>query len=140
MTGIKARNLIIGLFLLSALLGTIQLLIQTIDQFRHPARAPLHGLAEQFTGLMPAFRGIPRAGYFTDKDPEFPVTIAQFEQAQYVLAPTVLELNNTDLPLVIFDCRSPAACLENIKRLKLMPVSVSNSGLVLAVNPKFVQR
>jgi hypothetical protein len=49
------------------------------------------------------------------------LAIAQFEQAQYMLAPTVLDLNHTQYHWVIFDCTSPQVAMEAIKHLGLTP-------------------
>lgn len=133
---LNIKNALLVFLVLSAALSAGQLTARTIHQGRNSARAPLHSLAAQFEGLRGAFANVRRAGYYTDKNPELPLVIAQFEQAQYILAPSVLELNNTSLPLIIFDCTSPAVALAKIQELGLTPVSASNTGLILAVNPK----
>ncbi len=121
--GMTMRKSFLVCIFLSLLISLSQLTVRAIMQYAHPAAMPLHSLAAQFTG------------YYTDKNMELPLAIAQFEQAQYVLAPTVLELNNTALPLVIFDCTSPAIALAKIKTLGFQPVSANDSGIVLALNP-----
>lgn len=108
--------------------------MRSVNQYLHPSKTPLHSLASQFVPLKKVFSGVPRAGYYSDKNMEHPLALAQFQQAQYVLAPTVLELNNTGLPLVIFDCTSPEAAITKIKDLHLEPVSASSTGLILAVH------
>ncbi|MBI4308715.1 MAG: hypothetical protein HY591_00115 [Candidatus Omnitrophica bacterium] len=133
---INRMHIFTALFVLSALISLVQLTGRTIQQQTQRPAMPLHSLTEQFMGLEKAFAHAARAGYYTDKNMEHPLAIAQFEQAQYVLAPTVLELNNTSLPLIIFDCTSPAAALAKIKELKLIPVSANNTGIILAVNPR----
>lgn len=124
------------IFGLSTAWSVIQLSRHTLDVMTHPQGMPLHALSEQFTGLQGAFKNVPRAGYYSDKNMDIPVAIAQFEQAQFVLAPTVLELNNTNLPLIIFDCTSAQVALDKIKELKLTPISASSTGIILAINPK----
>ena len=133
--GMTMRKSFLVCIFLSLLISLSQLTVRAIMQYAHPAAMPLHSLAAQFTGLQSTLAHIPRAGYYTDKNMELPLAIAQFEQAQYVLAPTVLELNNTALPLVIFDCTSPAIALAKIKTLGFQPVSANDSGIVLALNP-----
>ena len=122
----------------SILISLIQLSLRTIGEQSPGAQMGLHTLAYQFIPLQNIFKNIPRAGYYTDKNLEHPLAIAQYEQAQYVLAPTVLELGNTQLPLIIVDCTTPQIALEKIKKLKLTPISASPSGIILAVNPKFL--
>ena len=139
MNKVNAPKIILALLLLSAFLSFTGSTLRAISQQAHPAAFPLHSLAAQFIGLEKVFTGLPRAGYYTDKNMDIPLAVAQFEQAQYVLAPTVLELNNTSLPLIIFDCTTPQISMNKIKELKLTPVSFSNSGIILAVNPKGLQ-
>ena len=135
MPPLNVKNAALGLLALSAAVSTVELAGRSLNHYLHPSPAPLHSLAAQFIGLQKVFAGVSRAGYYTDKNLDFPIAIAQFEQAQYVLAPTVLELNNTSLPLVIFDCTTPAIALAKIKELNLTPVSASNTGIILAMSP-----
>ncbi len=124
---------------LSATVSAVQLTGRTVKQQLNPSRAPLHSLAEQFAGLKQFFAGVPRAGYLTDKNPENPVVIAQFEQAQYILAPTILELNNASLPVVICDFADPNVSVPKLKKFQLTPVSASNTGLILAVRANLAE-
>lgn len=130
------QKILLGLFLISALISILALAGRTVSQMTHPAAMPLHSLSAQFEGLQKGFANVPRAGYYSDKNMDIPLAIAQFQQAQFMLAPTVLELNNTSLPLIIFDCTTPQVALAKIKELKLTPISASNTGIILAVNPK----
>lgn len=93
-------------------------------------------LGDQFKEIAPLINHLRRAGYYTDKDLEDRRAIAQFEQAQYILAPTILDLNNTQYPLVIFDCSTPQVALQKINELGLKPLSMNNLGVILALNPK----
>ena len=133
---INKRNIVLSLFACSALFSLMGLVVRTFTQITNPSKTPLHSLSAQFQGLEKVFAHLPRAGYYSDKNMEIPLAIAQFEQAQYVLAPTVLQLNNTSLPLVIFDCTSPAVAMAKIKELKFVPISASNTGIILAANPQ----
>ena len=74
-------------------------------------------------------------GYYTDKNIDETLAIAQFEQAQYLLAPTILDLNNTSTPLIIFDCSDPKIAMTKIQELGLTALSANNYGIVLAYNP-----
>ena len=130
------KTVLTALFVACAMVSLFQSVIRAVQQRTEPS-VPLHSLTREFTGLTQAFAHIERAGYYSDKNMDFPLAIAQFEQAQYVLAPTVLELNNTSLPVVIFDCATAKAALDKIKELKLIPVSANTSGIVLAVNPNW---
>jgi len=131
------KKLKITFFICLCLIAAFNLLTayaQAILQLQDRTSIPLHSLGYQFMGLEKVFKDIRSVGYYTDKDLDQPLAIAQFEQAQYMLAPTVLELNNTRYHWMIFDCTSPQTALEVIKRLKFIPMK-SNHGIILAINP-----
>ncbi len=110
---------------------------QAIVQLKDRTTIPLHSLGFQFLGLENVFKGVRTVGYYTDKDLNNTLAIAQFEQAQYMLAPTVLDLNHTEYRWVIFDCTSPLVAKEAIERLGLTPEKF-NHGIILAFNPNGV--
>ena len=99
----------------------------------HPT-VPLHSLGYTFIGLDQMLKNVPAIGYLTDKNIESPLTIAQFEQAQYVLAPTMVMLNQSNYPFVILDCSTPEIAMAKIQELKLQPLKM-NKGIILALNP-----
>jgi len=108
---------------------------QAINQLQDRTSIPLHSLGFQFMGLENVFKGVRTVGYYTDKDLSNSLAIAQFEQAQYMLAPTVLDLNpSTQYHWVIVDCTSLQAAKEAIQRMGLTPLKF-NHGIILAFNP-----
>ena len=132
------RNIILGLLGLCVLVNTGQLTSQVIHHQQHIQDLHPHNLGDQFQGLQTVFGNVPRIGYYTDKNIEDPVVIAQFEQAQYHLAPTMLDLNHTDYPFVILNCSSPQVAIDKMKELKLQPIKISNQGAIIAINPKII--
>lgn len=134
------RNLKITFLLALLLAAAFNLFLayaQATVQFQDHTSIPLHSLGFQFMGLENVFKGIRTVGYYTDKDLNNPLAIAQFEQAQYMLVPTVLDLNHTQYRWVIFDCTSPQAAMEAIQHLGLTPLK-ANHGIILAFNPNGV--
>jgi hypothetical protein len=125
------HKLILAVLIAIILLNTGQLGLQII---KHQQRKS-NFLGDQFKGLESIIKGQRIVGYYTDKNMDETLAIAQFEQAQYVLAPIVLDLNHTNYPFVIFDCTSPQVALNKITELKLRPVKASNTGIILTVNP-----
>ena len=107
---------------------------QAIFQLQDRTTIPLHSLGFQFMGLENVFKDVRTVGYYTDKDLTQPLAIAQFEQAQYMLAPTILDLNHTEYHWIILDCTSSQVAMETIKRLGLTPLKTRN-GIILAFNP-----
>jgi hypothetical protein len=129
------KVILIGLILCAAF-SSAQLTLQVVAHQTHPAAAPLHTLGQKFQGLEKVLNNQRAIGYYTDKNIEHPLVIAQFEQAQYLLAPAVLDLNNTDHPFVIFDCSSAEIAIAKMKELKLIPLKANNVGIILAANPQ----
>jgi hypothetical protein len=111
--------------------------IQAITESQDRTTVPLHSLGYQFLGLENVFKGEHTVGYYTDKNLDNPLAIAQFEQAQYMLVPTVLDLNHTQYHWVIFDCTTPQVAMETIKNLGFTPLKAHN-GIILAYNPSGV--
>lgn len=94
---------------------------------------PLHKLAEPFQQLASLFQNQHEASYLTDKDIEIPTVIAQYQLAQYSLAPTLLHLNKVQGPLVLIDASSKESAQHFVEKYRLTPLKISPTGLVLAV-------
>jgi hypothetical protein len=123
---------------LTAILNLFTAYSQAIAQLKDRTSIPLHSLGFQFLGLENVFKDVRTVGYYTDKDlsitSQNTLAIAQYEQAQYMLAPTVLDLNHTQYHWVILDCTSPQVAMETIKSLGFTPLKIHN-GIILAFNP-----
>jgi hypothetical protein len=90
----------------------------------------------KFTGLKSVLNHAEYIGYYTDKDLDNRQDAAQFAQAQYILAPIILDLNNTDHEYILFDCSSLAVTLDKIQELGILPMRRNQFGIVLARNPQ----
>ena len=137
------RNLKIVFFIFLLLAAAFNLLTaytQAIGELTDHKSIPLHSLGFQFRGLENVFKGVHTVGYFTDKDlVKDTIANAQYEQAQYMLAPTVLDLNHTQYHWVIFDCTSPQVAMDAIKNLGLTPLKI-HTGIILALNPNGINQ
>ena len=130
----KLRIWFWGAVLVACAFNLVQDYAQAIGQLNDTKSVPLHSLGFQFLGLDKIFKGVRTVGYYTDKDLDNPLAVAQFEQAQYMLAPTVLDLNGTQHRWVIFDCTNPKTALTVIQFLGFVPLKI-NHGIILARNP-----
>ena len=130
------RKMILILLILFASINSSVLILQVLSHQIHPSPHPLHSLGDKFNGLETVLTNQRTVGYYTDKNMEEPLNVAQYEQAQYLLSPTVLDLNNTHYPFIIFDCSSPQIALNKIKELRLQPIKANNVGIILAINPQ----
>ncbi len=96
------------------------------------AQRPYFFLGAKFFGISPALRKEAYVGYVTDKDLDDRIAAMQFSQAQLVLAPTILDLNNTTHKFSIYDYTSPVQALKDIKAAGLYPLAHNRFGLILA--------
>ncbi len=86
----------------------------------------------QFNGLNKVFKDSTFVGYYTDKDMSSLENSKHFAQAQYVLSPVILELNNFNHEFTLFDCRTEQTAMKKIKELNLTAVKQNTSGIILA--------
>ena len=77
------------------------------------------------------FNGIKYVGYYTDKSLDVNQNAAEFAQAQYVLAPTILDLNNLNHEYILLDCSAEDIAFEKIKEIHAIPFK-KRLGLILA--------
>ncbi|MDP2653015.1 MAG: hypothetical protein Q8Q08_03180 [Candidatus Omnitrophota bacterium] len=128
-----------AVFILAALAATLvnaaQLIAETVRTHRQRAIAPYPLPGNKFLGLNDFIPGASRIGYYTDKNLDINEHAMQFSQAQYVLAPIILDLNNTGHKFVIFDCSSEDVAMVRIREFQLVPFKRNPFGIILAVNP-----
>ena len=123
----------LGLFLLMGF-GNIFKLSQEIQKtYRLRKVIPFSFLGFKFAGIEKLFRHVKYLGYYTDKDLVHDnIAAAQFAQAQYVLAPTILDPTSTQHTFVIFDCTNEAVAQSKIKELGFTPLKSNKFGIILA--------
>ena len=85
-----------------------------------------------FSGLKKILKESKYVGYYTDKSMDLTPYAAQFAQAQYILAPIILDFNNTDHEFIFFDCLDEKAALKKIKEIKAIPFKKNKFGIMLA--------
>ncbi len=114
------------------LFNCIDLTIAAVKLAEKRKKSPFYFSGFQFLKLQDVFRGVSYVGYYTDKDLSDKQNTAQFSQAQYILAPTILELNNLSHEFILFDCTSEKAAYDKIKEIGAIPLKKSTSGIILA--------
>lgn len=117
-------------FLLSVNVVT---LFQEIAQTKSARqKSPYFFLGAKFLGISHVLRSETRVGYMTDKDLDDRIAAMQFSQAQLILAPTILDLNNSGHKFSIYDYSNPVSALTEIKTAGLYPLAKNRFGLILA--------
>ena len=94
-----------------------------------------HLLGFQFDGLKEFVGDTPVMGYFTDLDIEDQKNLKLFSEAQFLLAPTILDLNNLTHRYTFFVCSNEKIAWLLIKKLNLMPLRRNRFGMILAERP-----
>ncbi len=97
---------------------------------------PFFFSGSKFEGLGEILKSTGHVGYYTDKDFSNNQHVSQFAQAQYVLAPIVLDLNSTQRRFVLFDCTSEEIAFAKIKEIGYLPLKKNQYGIILAEKSK----
>ena len=104
-----------------------------LRQKRQNGPYPFLGL--QFSGLQDILQGTETIGYVTDKDLNVQQNAMQFAQAQFMLAPVVLDIDFTGHEYILLDCSRPEITWNLINKFRLLPLRRNPFGIVLARNP-----
>ena len=99
-------------------------------------KTPYIFLGYQFLGLDAILGNAGRISYLTDKNMDDPVVAMEFAQAEFMLAPITLDLNNPQHEFLILTYKSPKENWKKVKDLGLIPLRQSPWGALLAKNPK----
>ena len=128
----RLKSIYMAVFFLAIVLNGIPFLkyIHAFKRLRE--KRPYFFIGDKFSGLGRLFRGVKYVGYYTDKNLDVNRHAAQFAQAQYALAPTILDLNNTNHELIIFDCTSELMAWARIKEIQAVPIKRNNLGIIVA--------
>lgn len=128
----SAKFLFATLLALLAIFNSLELnrRIRVFNGLRQ--KVPYFFLGNKFLGLNDFFKGIQTIGYYTDKSLNDNQAAAQFAQAQYILTPLVLDLNNLGHEYTLFDCSTPEIALKKIKDSNLIPLKRNSYGIILA--------
>jgi len=132
----RRQMIFIAALLMVTLFNIIKLYKEnkTIRQLRKVM--PHQPVGREFAGLAQFTQGMRTIGYITDED------VAKndgahklFAHAQFMLAPSILDLNNLDHEFLLFVYSDEKQALETIRRLNAQPLKRNPFGMILARNP-----
>ena len=126
------------LLVLTALLGGInvsQLTTELKKNYFLRKDVPYQFAGVKFSGLGDILKNVELIGYYTDGDTTDGDIIADFSQAQLMLAPAILDLNNTNHEYILFNCSRPDIGLKKIKDIGATPLKMNQLGIILARKP-----
>ena len=95
---------------------------------------PFLGL--MFDGLQDILKDAEAVGYLTDRDLDDQINALRFAQAQYTLAPVILDKETARHEFVLIDGSGPAAAQALITEHQLQPLRRNQFGIILARNPR----
>lgn len=114
-------------------IAIIQTCLELSTLYQARTAAPFFFAGNKFSGLDDILKGETHVGYWTDRDIKVDQNGALFAQAQLILAPAILDLNNTTHRYTLFDCDNPKQALAKIREIHAAPVKVNNMGVILSV-------
>jgi hypothetical protein len=103
-------------------------------------QVPYRFMGNKFTGLREILGNVKYVGYYTDKNLDENQPAMQFAQAQYTMAPIILELNNTSHTYTLFDCSSEDIAMKKIQETGLAPIKRNQFGIFLAGQPQTIEK
>jgi hypothetical protein len=86
----------------------------------------------KFSGLGDILGKETTIGYISDLDLKEAGPLAEYEQAQYMLAPIVLDIINPAHKFVVINPSSDAAALDKLKEFNARPLLRNQFGVILA--------
>ncbi len=128
-------NLFLGILALLIALNATSLFSTAFKIQRERLQKPFYFSGFQFLGLQDILHGETHIGYLTDKDFNDKQNAAQFAQAQYLLSPVILDLNNTNHTYILFDFTDEKKALKKIRSIGAAPLK-KHGSLILAVKTK----
>jgi hypothetical protein len=89
----------------------------------------------KFAGLHDILKDETHIGYLTDLDLKDDRNLAEYEQAQLMLAPAILDINDTSPKFFIVNCSSDEAAARKLLAAGAQPLKRNQFGIILARNP-----
>ena len=99
-------------------------------------RVPFYFYGSKFKGLNQFLQETTVLGFYTDKNLADKNHAAQYAQAQYALAPLILDLDYSKHAYILFDCTSEDVAMKTIQKMGLVPLKRNQLGVVLAKKKK----
>ena len=132
-----SQNLFIGIIVILTVLNTFNGLKYTVDRFKSLLTAHVFfPPGYPYLPLKPYLSNVKMAGFYTDwESPQpaiDPVTMGQFQSAQYVLSPTLLDyFHALNHEFIIFYCTKPETEEITVTKIGAIPLVRLANGILL---------
>ena len=129
-----SRKLEVIVILLTSIMVTVNLFYLVLNAVIRlkDKNTYLYEPGYQFTGIKSRILGIKKVGYLTNRNMSSEKNDPEFLQAQYMLAPTILDLNNAEHKFIILDYTDLKYMYYQMKTLNAMPL-FDQFGKVLVI-------
>ena len=134
---LSKRSILITAAVIFIILNSISLFQKISQMSAVRKRIPYLFMGYKFSGLSDILKDSTYVSYYTDKDMHERQNALQFAQAQYVLAPIILDRALLSHEYILLDCSSDKTALKKIEELGVLPVKRNQFGIILARNPKY---
>ncbi len=135
LTNFTPKHIFLVVASLALLFNLYSLLKETKRMIKLRDHIPYTFLGDRFRGLDKFLDATPMIGYYTDKNLDDNRSARQFAQAQLVLAPIILDLNNTHHEFLLLDCTSPKVAMQKVQEIGAQALKANQYGIILARNP-----
>jgi len=125
------QSIILTLSILLIISNTFFLGVNTISRYTKNVIPFEPGF--QFFHIKEKLGQLKQIGYLTNKDMTREHNDGIYLQAQYFLAPTILDLNNSKYRLLIMDYPNKTFLVYMLRKLRYVPMSENGYGQVLVV-------
>jgi hypothetical protein len=132
---LNRHNIIITTIIGAIIYGLITMTLSLSEFYAKRRAHPYFFGGDLFTGIQGDQGSEKYIGYLTDRNINDDAVSMRFTQAQYTLAPVVLDFNNPDHRLLILDFQDVSKAVETARRLSLRPLKRSPQGIILAERP-----
>ncbi len=89
-------------------------------------------IGAHFQDIKPLLQGVEYVGYYTNRNLSIPKNNKRYSQAQFVLAPTILDTNNLNHSFVILDCTDKSIVEKKLRQLQAIPIKINQYGIIVA--------
>jgi hypothetical protein len=127
-----STKIFLGITALVLMLGSVQTARELVRLTGLRQQNPFVFGGEAFAGVKDLIQDEKYVSYITDKNLSVDKNIAEFSQAQFSLAPVILDLNNPNHRFLIINCESKPHAQAVLKYYQARPIRQNNLGVILA--------
>ncbi len=118
------------------LVNLIQSTTQLVNLYPRKQPKAFNFAGKKFEGIEPILTGNKYVAYYTDQNLEAPGPLMELQQAQYTLAPVILDPGSLDHRYIIINCANIPKAIIRMKEIGARPVKANNQGIILAERPQ----